>query len=269
MSDRLVVVRGAGDLGTGVAIRLLRSGFNVVMLESPEPLAVRRTVSFSEAVYDGRAQVEGIPAARADSADRALALTRDDAVPVVVDPAGQAIAPLRPSVVVDAILAKRNTGTRRDMAPLVIGLGPGFEAGDDVHAVVETNRGPDLGRVLWKGTAQPNTGEPARIMGYGVERVLRAPTEGSVSSLRPIGATVQEGEQVADVSGEPVFAPFRGVLRGLIRDGTTVPTGLKIGDVDPRLDPTLCYRVSDKSLAIAGGVLEAILSHLSGRLIYQ
>lgn len=266
MSDRLVVIRGAGDMGTGVAVRLWRAGFDVVALESPCPLAVRRTVSFSEAVYDGRAEVEGIGSARAASVDGARDLLKRDLVPVLVDPDGTTMDALRPDAVVDAILAKRNTGTHADMAPLVIGLGPGFVAGEDVHAVVETNRGPNLGRVFWLGSAEADTGRPSPIQGHSETRVLRAPVDGELRGLRQIGDIVDEGEPIALVGDVPICAPFRGLIRGLLRSGTRATVGLKIGDVDPRLDPQLCYRVSDKSLAIAGGVLEALLGYRSGRL---
>lgn len=266
MSDRLVVLRGAGDLGTGVAVRLWRAGFAVVALETAHPLAVRRTVSFSEAVFEGQAQVEEVVAVRVAAPEEALALLADDIVPVLVDPRGETIERLRPDVVVDAVLAKRNTGTHARMAGLVIGLGPGFTAGEDVHAVVETNRGPDLGRVYWRGTAQPNTGRPAEVLGQAETRVLRAPADGVVISLKDIGNTVEAGEVIATVGGRSVCAAFPGVVRGILRSGTRVRAGVKIGDVDPRLDPTLCYRVSDKSLAIAGGVLEAVMTRRGARL---
>jgi xanthine dehydrogenase accessory factor len=266
VSDRLVVLRGAGDLGTGVAVRLWRAGFAVVALETAHPLAVRRTVSFSEAVFEGQAQVEEVVAVRVAAPEEALALLADDIVPVLVDPRGETIERLRPDVVVDAVLAKRNTGTHAEMARLVIGLGPGFTAGEDVHAVVETNRGPDLGRVYWRGTAQPNTGRPAEVLGHAEMRVLRAPADGEVISPKDIGNTVEAGEVIATVGGRSVCAAFPGVVRGILRSGTRVRAGVKIGDVDPRLDPTLCYRVSDKSLAIAGGVLEAVMTRRGARL---
>jgi xanthine dehydrogenase accessory factor len=253
-------------MGTGVAIRLWRSGFNVIALEAPHPLAVRRTVSFSEAVFDGGATVDGVRAALARSLEGATDLMSGGVVPVLVDPDAASLRYLRPDVLIDAILAKRNTGTEIDMAPLVVGLGPGFVAGNDVHAVVETNRGPDLGRVFWHGSAKPNTGMPAAVLGQSRSRVLRAPAAGPVTGRRAIGEIVDEGEVVAEVNGLPVCSSFRGLLRGLVRSGTNVAVGLKIGDVDPRLDPSLCYRISDKSLAIAGGALEAVMAHRSGRL---
>lgn len=267
MTNPLVVVRGAGDLGTGVSIRLWRSGFDVIALEEPRPLAVRRTVSFSEAVIEGRTHVEDVLAVRVESAQDARYQLADGVVPVLVDRDGASIPVLRPEAVIDAILAKRNTGTEIAMAATVVGLGPGFVAGLDVHAVVETNRGPDLGRVYWRGSAAPNTGSPAEVLGQSESRVLRAPADGVVTACREIGEIVEEGVPVARIDAAIVRAPFRGVIRGLVRTGTPAQTGLKIGDIDPRLDPTLCHRVSDKSLAIAGGVLEAVMSHRSGRLI--
>lgn len=254
-------------MGTGVAVRLWRSGFDVVALESARPLAVRRTVAFSEAVYEGRVQVEEVVARRADSSDEARHVLSAGAVPVLIDPEGASITALRPDAAVDAILAKRNTGTTPGMASLVIGLGPGFVAGEDVHAVVETNRGPDLGRVLWRGSAESDTGRPSPILGQAESRVLRAPVDGEVEALKQIGDIVDAGDPIARVAGLPVCASFRGVLRGMLRSGTKVPAGLKIGDVDPRPDTTLCYRVSDKSLAIAGGVLEALMTSRGGRLV--
>lgn len=263
----LVVLRGAGDMGTGVAIRLWRSGFRVVALEVPCPLAVRRTVSFSEAVHDGRARVEEVIAARAGTAAEVAAILDDGMVAVLVDREGAAIETLRPDAVVDAILAKRNTGTQIEMAPLVVGLGPGFAAGEDVHAVVETNRGPDLGRVYWRGSAEANTGRPSPILGQSETRVIRAPTDGEIRVLRQIGEIVDEGAPVAQVGGATVHAPFQGVIRGMLRTGTGVMAGLKVGDIDPRLDPSLCFRVSDKALAVGGGVLEALMMYRSGRLV--
>ncbi|HLJ65790.1 MAG TPA: selenium-dependent molybdenum cofactor biosynthesis protein YqeB [Chloroflexota bacterium] len=260
MRDRTVVIRGGGDLGSGVALRLWRCGFLVVILERPEPLAVRRTVAFSEAVYDGTATVEEA-AGRRCLPGEAIGVARLGAIPVVVDPGGTTVRIHRPGVLVDAILAKVNTGTALDLAPLVIGLGPGFFAGDTVHAVVETNRGPDLGRVIWKGAAEPNTGTPGLVSGVGHERVLRAPAAGALRTTAHIGEIVGEGDTIAEVEGQPVSAPFRGLLRGLLRDGARVATGMKVGDLDPRLDPRVCEHVSDKALAVAGGVLEAILSH--------
>jgi xanthine dehydrogenase accessory factor len=264
--DELVVLRGGGDLGTGAAARLWRAGFRVVILETPHPVAVRRTVSLSEAVYAGSHSVEEVTAVLVGSIDEAGPTLDGGRVPVLIDAEGVSIPRLRPVAVVDAILAKQNTGTRLSMAPLVIGLGPGFSAGEDVHAVLETNRGPNLGRVIWHGSAEANTGEPAPMEGRARSRVFRAPRSGPLHTYHSIGEIVEEGTPVAAVNGEPVCAGFKGTLRGLLRDGSEVRTGMKIGDLDPRLDPMLCRRISDKSLAIAGGVLEAVIGRLHGRL---
>ncbi|GAC1443569.1 MAG: selenium-dependent molybdenum cofactor biosynthesis protein YqeB [Chloroflexota bacterium] len=262
MFDRTIIVRGGGDLGSGVALRLWRAGLRVVILESPCPVAVRRTVAFSEAVYDGDTRVEEA-VGRSVSKEGVLDTQRSTTeIPVVVDPTGSLISVLAPFALVDAIMAKCNTGSLRHMAPLVIGLGPGFDASTDVHAVVETNRGAHLGRVLWTGTAQANTGEPGRVSGISVQRVLRAPTSGILQNIRNIGDIVSEGEAVALVGDKPVIATFRSLLRGLARDGLLVKEGAKIGDLDPRLDSQLCSLVSDKSLAVAGGVLEAVFMGL-------
>lgn len=256
----LVVVRGGGDLGSGVAVRLWRCGFRVVVLEAERPVAVRRTVAFAEAVYEGQTVVEEV-CGRLEAGERVKYSAQSrEYVPVVVDPSAALIARLDPSAVVDAILAKRNTGTIRDMARTVVALGPGFTAGADAHAVVETQRGPHLGRVIWNGQAAPNTGLPGEIAGKSMSRVLRAPGDGVVEVESRIGDLVDEGEVVARVAGVPVTARFPGLVRGLVRDGLAVQAGMKIGDLDPRRDPRLCYLVSDKALAIAGGVLEAILS---------
>lgn len=263
MGSDLVAVRGGGDLGSGVALRLWRCGFQVVVLETARPLAVRRTVAFAEAVYRGEVQVEEARGVLVPAISRRIEARRD-VITVVVDPLASAIQDLRPRVVVDAIMAKRNTGTLRGMAPRVIGLGPGFIAGDTVHAVVETNRGPHLGRVIWSGSAQPNTGSPGEVFGRGNDRVLRAPAGGVLRARHQIGDLVDEGEVIACVDGVPLRAAFRGLVRGLLRDGLEVPAKMKVGDLDPRLDPALCYLVSDKALAVAGGVLEAILAREAG-----
>jgi xanthine dehydrogenase accessory factor len=257
-SDVLVLVRGAGDLATGVAWRLKRAGFGVIMCELARPLTVRRAVAFSTAVGEGSVAVEGIRAVRA-TATEAAALVHSDAVPVMVSPG---LPPLAADVVVDARVAKRALDTRIRDAPLVVALGPGFEAGRDCHAVVETMRGPRLGRVYWQGSAAPNTGTPGVIAGRGAERVLRAPAAGRARWHARIGDVVAGGAVLGTVAGVPVRAPFHGLVRGLIAEGTRVREGLKIGDVDPRPD-TEWAEISDKALAVAGGVLEAILTWLS------
>ncbi|MBI2202762.1 MAG: EF2563 family selenium-dependent molybdenum hydroxylase system protein [Candidatus Rokubacteria bacterium] len=257
---RLVLIRGAGDLATGSAVRLRRCGFAVVATELAAPTAVRRTVAFSEAVLDGTVAVEGVRARRAESAADARRIVRAGDVAVLVDPTGAISAGLRPDVVVDARVAKRNLGTSLGDAPIVIGLGPGFVAGRDVHAVIETNRGHALGSVILAGEAEPNTGVPGEIGGFGAERLLRAPASGTLRARCTIGERVDAGVAVADVEDRPVVARIAGVLRGLVRDGSQVREGQKIGDVDPRARPEHCFTVSDKARAVAGGVLEAILS---------
>ncbi|OGK80386.1 MAG: hypothetical protein A2X52_20465 [Candidatus Rokubacteria bacterium GWC2_70_16] len=261
----LVLVKGAGDLATGCAVRLARCGFAVVMTELGAPTAVRRTVAFSEAVHEGTVSVEGIRARLAQSPAAARRIARSGDVAVLVDPEDRARARLAPVAVVDARMAKRNLGTERGEAAAVIGLGPGFTAGLDVDAVIETNRGHALGSVILDGQAEPNTGVPGEIGGYATERLLRAPAAGRLRALRTIGDSVEAGAEVGDVEGQPVTAPIAGVLRGLIRDGSQVRAGQKIGDVDPRARPEHCFTVSDKARSVAGGVLEAIL-HLRSRV---
>ena len=261
----LVVVKGGGDLATGVIHRLCRAGMKVVTTELSQPLVIRRAVAFASAVYEGVWEVEGIVARRVkdDSAmDRALA---DGKVPVWVDPQAQIVQRLQPHAVVDAIIAKRNTGTTLADAPIVVALGPGFTAGSDCHAVIDTNRGHNLGRVILDGQAQPDTGTPGAVGGESTRRVLRAPTDGRFVGLRRIGDLVQAGEPVAHVAGQPVVARLDGVLRGLLHDDLIVRAGLKVGDVDPRAVVEHCYTISDKSRAIGGSVLEAILYLLRSR----
>lgn len=260
ISDTLVLIKGAGDLATGVAVRLHRCGFPVVMTELPNPLMVRRTVAFGEAVYEAEVAVEGIRARRAGDVRAARGAIADGAIPVLIDPDTRCLAGLEPPVLVDAVMAKANTGTHVTDAPLVIALGPGFTAGVDCHAVIETNRGHRLGRVIYDGSAEPDTGEPGLVGGKTAERVLRAPVDGIIEHQAMIGQRVEEGEVVAMVANSPVVALTSGVLRGLLRPGVHVTAGLKIGDVDPRAERSHCFEVSEKSLAIAGGVLEAILA---------
>lgn len=263
----LVVVKGAGDIASGIAVRLLRAGFNVVMTEQPEPTAIRRTVSFSDAVRQKRADVEEAIGLRADDPHMALWAVAHGHVAVLVDPEGQCVESLQPDVVVDAILAKRNTGTSITDAPIVIGVGPGFCAGHDCHAVIETKRGHSLGRVIHEGSAIANTGVPGTISGVSEERLLRAPADGMFATQRRIGEHVEEGETIADVEGAPMKARISGVLRGLLPHGTRVHRGMKAGDIDPRDDPSYCETVSDKALAVGGGVLEAILQE--SRVLYE
>ncbi len=264
----LVVLRGGGDIATGVAWRLVRAGLAVVVLELVEPLTVRRTVALSSAVRLGTVDIEGLRGVLftdASEAVEAAQLTTANGraeVPILVSPSlGEFTAKSRkPNVVVDARLAKRNLDTSMSDADLVIGLGPGFTAGTDVHAVVETNRGHHLGRVFWTGSAEPNTGIAAVVGGRGADRVLRAPGDGSVRWTTAIGDHVLEGQTLGTMAdGTPLPAPFTGVLRGLINDSVAITKGLKIGDIDPKCEPSACFEISDKALAIGGGVVEAAL----------
>ena len=257
--NNLVVVRGGGDLATGVVYRLMRSGFQVIILEIEKPTVIRRTVAFAEAVYQGTAAVEGIQAIRVQSAREALQKSKENIVPIIVDPYGDSLSILKPHIVVDAILAKRNLGTSITMAPIVIGLGPGFCAGIDVHAVIETNRGHNLGRVFLKGEAEPDTGVPGVIGGFDAQRVLRAPADGVIRTVKEICTRVKSGDVIAYVEDIPVISQLDGVLRGLITDGLWVGKNLKVGDVDHRCKIEYCYSISDKARALGGGVLEAIL----------
>lgn len=258
-----VVIKGGGDLGSGVAWRLWRCGFPVIVLEQPQPTVIRRAVALAAAVYEGEVTVEGLTARRAEPQE-VEPLLASGRVPVLVDPQADSLAVLRPEVLVDAILAKRNTGTRLADAPLVIALGPGFCAGQDCHAVVETARGHMLGRVYWRGAALANSGIPGEVGGEGAKRVLRAPADGTFVPLAQIGDAVQAGQVLARVGDEPVRAQISGVLRGLLQAGLPVTTGMKVGDVDPRGERSSCFTISDKALAVAGGVLEAILTWLHG-----
>ena len=261
----LVVIRGAGDIATGVALRLWRAGIQVAMTDLEKPTAIRRTVAFSQAIVHGEAVVEGVTARRAESPDQALELLKSGVIPVLADPEGACVPVLKPAAVVDAILAKKNLGTNITDAPVVIGVGPGFTAGEDCHAVVETMRGHTLGRALYEGSALPNTGVPGLIGGKSGERVLRAPADGIFQGVRRIGEQVREGDAAGYVDGIPMRCTAGGTLRGLLADGVPVTKGMKCGDVDPRCEPDHCRCVSDKALAVGGGVLEAIL-HFSGAL---
>lgn len=259
----LVLIKGAGDIASGVALRLHRCGFAVVMTDTANPTAIRRTVCFSEAVRLGEASVEGIRARRTENAEDALKIIKAGEIPVIADEECECRAELRPRVIIDAVIAKKNINTRKDDAPIVIALGPGFTAGKDCHAVIETQRGHDLGRVILKGSAAANTGVPGIIGGVGADRVLRAPCSGTFEPICKIGDMVKAGDTVAAVNGEPIKTKISGVLRGLLPRGANVHGGMKSGDVDPRGELCSCYTASDKAMAIAGGVLEAILA-LSG-----
>jgi xanthine dehydrogenase accessory factor len=260
----LALIKGAGDLATGVALRLHRAGFQVAMTEIPAPTVVRRTVAFAEAVFDGHATVEGVHGALADDVTDMRRLLALGTIPVIVDPEAMVLRELRPVLLVDAIVAKRNLGTSISDAPAVVALGPGFVAGRDAHAVIETCRGHTLGRVITEGEALPNTGMPGEIGGRSLERVLRSPGEGTLRSELRIGAQVRADDVVAHVDGVPVRAQIDGVVRGLLRPGVRVTRGMKLGDIDPRASCDHCDLASDKALAIAGGVLEAACALLGG-----
>lgn len=272
--DHLVLLRGGGDLATGVAYRLNKAGFPLVVLELPRPLVVRRRVALATAVLEGQVDVEGLSGRRVVSWREARRLAAagqagNGTIPVLVSPGwppGQMPAGAR-TIVIDARMAKRNIDTRLDQGQLVIALGPGFYAGRDCHAVIETKRGHRLGRVIWQGEALPNTGRPGTIAGKSGERVLRAPVAGSVSWQVEIGDVVAEGQPLGRVGAEPVAAPFAGIIRGLIASGTDTPAGLKIGDVDARIDREACFTISDKALSIGGGALEAILARKNAGLL--
>jgi xanthine dehydrogenase accessory factor len=260
----LVLIKGAGDLASGIALRLRHARFDVVMTDIARPSAVRRAVCFSRAVYDGKADVEDVSARLVHRDDELRAALAAGIIPVLVDAGGECVKRLRPDVVVDAIMAKRNLGTALQDAPVVIALGPGFTAAVDCHAVIETMRGHTLGRLITKGAAIPNTGVPGDIGGHSSDRLLRAPVDGIFTAKAEIGARVKKGDAPASVrpgtGGEvPVIAQIDGVLRGILPSGFEVRRGFKAGDIDPRCERAHCFTVSDKALAIAGGVLEGIL----------
>ena len=255
----LVIIKGAGDLASGIAVRLVRCGISVVMTDLQEPTAIRRTVCFSEAIRTGRFQVEDVSACYTKELSEVPSILQRKEIAVLTDPEGSCIAEIRPDAVIDAIIAKRNTGTRITDAALVIGVGPGFTAGKDCHAVIETKRGHDLGRVILTGSAAPNTGIPGNISGFTTERVLRAPIEGVFREVLHIGDVAEAGQTVAMVNKTPVKAQIRGIIRGMLPSGTYVFQGMKSGDIDPRCVKDNCYTVSDKARAIGGGVLEALL----------
>lgn len=262
--NTLVAVKGAGDLATGVMHRLMRAGFAVMAIELPNPTVVRRTVAFAEAIALGEMTVEGVTAQRATSLAEIHAIIAINRIPVVVDPDGKLLRRLAPTVLIEATLSKFNSGVTLHDAPIVIALGPGYEASVDVHAVIETNRGHNLGRVYLSGYAEPNTGIPGAIDGYTIERLLRAPCAGTLYATCHIGDMVQAHETVAQVktvegASVPVSTAITGILRGLVRDGLPVYEGMKVGDVDPRAAREHCFTISDKARAIGGGVLEAIL----------
>ena len=262
----LVCIKGAGDLASGIAVRLHRSRMAVVMTDLPVPLAVRRTVAFSEAIRLGVTTVEDIKAKRAENIDEVRKCLSEGIIPVIPDPEAGIFKELAPEVIVDAIMAKKNTGTYMDEAPLVIAIGPGFTAGVDCDAVIETKRGHTLGRVIRKGSAIPNTGVPGLIGGETLNRLIKAPSDGVFHPEREIGEVVKAGRRVGNVDGMPVLSMTEGLIRGMLQDGVPVTKGLKCGDIDPRGITVDYMTVSDKASAIGGGVLEAIMSYAGDRL---
>jgi xanthine dehydrogenase accessory factor len=260
LSELTIVIKGAGEMASAVAWRLYMANFKkILMLEAAQPMAVRRKVSFCEALHDGSQIVEGVEAIMAGAIGSIHAAWEQGRIAVASDPKWLLSQQVRPKVVVDAILAKKNIGTRMADAELVIGLGPGFSAGQDVHMVIETNRGHDLGRILTTGSAQANTGVPGAIAGFTEERVLRAPVAGLFETTRSIGDLIKAGDFIGTVAGQEISSRIDGVIRGLIRSETKVTRGLKIGDVDARGQKQSCHTISEKARAIGGSVLEAVL----------
>lgn len=263
MKNLRIVIKGAGEMASGIAHRLYMANIkNILLTEIPEPVTVRRTVAFSEAIYEGHMKVEGVDAERLTDTTELYDLWKQNKIGVMVDPQWKIIGDLKPHVVIDAIMAKRNIGTKEGEAPLVIGVGPGFVAPYDVHVVVESNRGHNLGKAIYVGSAEPHTGIPGSTMGYTTERVLRAPHDGIVKHAKQIGDRTENGDIVLYVDKTPVYAGISGLLRGLIR-GTHVAAHEKIGDIDPRGVKEYCYTITEKARAIGGGVLEAIMNRYS------
>lgn len=256
-----ILIRGGGDLATGILSRLYGAGHQVLVTEKKEPLAVRRTVAVSRAVYEGRARVEQMEAELARDRQEAERILGEGRIPVLVDEQASCRQWYKPDVVVDAILAKRNLGTSIKDAPFVVGVGPGFTAGVDCHCVIETKRGHTLGSLIWDGAALPNTGVPGEVGGYTTERLLRAEQDGSMEPRASIGDYVVKGQIVAYTGGVPVYAKMNGIVRGMLQEGAAVQKGLKIGDIDARAVKEHCYSISDKARAIGGGVLEAVESY--------
>ncbi len=256
-----VLIWGGGDLATGVAIRLHRVGIRILVVETHRPLAVRRTVSFAQAVYDGEVEIEDITGCLIDSPDRLDEVWENRKVPVIVDPDLALLEQFPPLALIDARMRKKNVKLSMDLAPLVVGLGPGFTAGENCHAAVETNRGHFLGRVCWECSPEADTGIPGSVQNYASERVLHAPVSGQVTAAVKIGDWVEKDELIMQIDGTEIRASFSGLVRGLIYPGLHVEKGVKVGDIDPRNEPFRCWYVSDKSLAIGGGALEALLTH--------
>ena len=259
--EQLIAIKGAGDLASGIALRLWRCGYRVIFSELPVPLCIRRTIAFSSAVFDGSAKVEDAEGILIHDLSEANAVWKENKLPVIVDENAEQILSLKPDVLVDARIIKTwRDDTHLSDAPLVIGMGPGFTAGENAHCVIETNRGHNLGRVLWSGSAEPNTGVPGTIKGEGIKRVVKSPADGTFTPTVEIGDSVEVGDLIARVGETEIHAQLAGIVRGIIYPGITVQQGLKIMDIDPRGNRDHCFTVSDKATALGGGVLEAILT---------
>ncbi len=260
MNGEVVIVKGGGDIASGVIQKLHRTGFRVLVLEMENPLSIRRTVCYSDAVYNDKMELEGITAILVKNIVEIYHAWANDYVPVLIDPKGEYIEKFKPLVIVDAIIAKKNTGMSKSLAPITIAIGPGFEAGKDANIVIESNRGHNLGKLIFEGFAESNTAMPGNIEGYTTERVLNAPDDGIIKFEHKIGDKVKENEIIGHINENTIVSHLDGIVRGLIREGTNVTKGMKIGDVDPRLDQLEnCYTISDKARAIGGAVLEAIM----------
>lgn len=255
----IVLIKGAGDLATGIAYRLKKSGFDIVMTEIDNPTTVRRTVAFSQAIFDNEIEIEGIKGIKVNNINEIHKEIKKGNIPIIIDKEANIIKKLKPKVVVDAIIAKKNLGTSINDAPIVIGVGPGFEAKKDCHLVIETKRGHYLGKVIEEGSAIPNTGIPGNIGGYTKERIIRASSNGKIRSVVKIGDYVKKGEVIAYIDGVEVVAEIDGIVRGMLQEGIEVFKGMKSGDIDPRCEKDHCFTISDKARSIGGGVLEAIM----------
>jgi len=264
--QKVIIIKGAGDLATGVAHKLFRSGFPIIMTEIEKPTCVRRKVSFANCIYEGEWEVEGVIAKNAKNYEDVLKIINQNKIPVIIDKECSIKDHIKPLALVDAILAKNNTGTTKEDGYVVIGLGPGFEAGVDVDVVIETNRGHNLGRIIFEGCAEPNTGIPGAIDGYTVDRVLRAPATGIIQNCKQIGEIVKKEEVIALIGEAKVKAAIDGLLKGLIYDQSEVEKGMKIGDIDPRINLKTVKTISEKARCIAGGVLEAIMIYTKHHL---
>ena len=257
----IVLIRSGGDISSGIIERLYKCGFKVVVLETGNPSSIRREVSFGEAVYRKKMTINGLTSVLADGIEEMEKILENDEIPVLIDGEGKYISILKPIILIDAILAKKNLGTHINMAPITIGIGPGFFAGKDVHAVIETKRGHHLGEVIYSGEAIKNSGIPGNIGGFAKERVIHSEWEGNIKNISKIGDTVRKGETIALINGNKILATIDGILRGIIRDGYFVTKGFKIADIDPRMDEyENCFTISDKARSVGGGALEAILA---------